>query len=54
MLRSTSTYQVATVATIQLDDRRAMPTVNPMTVARTMPSAATRSVLSRPTQKACP
>ena len=49
-LRMTSMYTVASLATSQLDDRRARPIAKPRMVARTMPMTATRIVLSRPTQ----
>ena len=48
-LRTVSTYSDASRTTSQLLDSRAMPTSTPMSVAHTMPSSDTRSVLSTPT-----
>ena len=53
-LRVNST-QVATMRlTRKLFERRRTPATKPMTVAVTIPIAATRMVLSAPTTKACP
>ena len=53
-LRITSTYPALNLASSQFDDSRPMPTSVPITVAKNTPSAATVSVLTRPTAKARP
>ena len=51
VLRSTSTYQRASVRISQFEDSRASPISRPIAVASTMPITATSSVLAMPTWK---
>ncbi len=53
MLRTTSTYTVAILRTIQLRDSLPIPTRVPRIVAAMTPATHTRNVLSRPWYMAC-